>query len=58
MFFQLVLHYNHILLFSGMQIVYPKSDDQRQRLNDAVKNILLFKNLALVSHHFIGKNAM
>ncbi|KAK3740595.1 hypothetical protein QZH41_009710 [Actinostola sp. cb2023] len=28
-------------------IVYPKTDDQRQRLNDAVKNILLFKNLAI-----------
>ncbi|XP_031571158.1 cAMP-dependent protein kinase type II regulatory subunit-like isoform X2 [Actinia tenebrosa] len=28
-------------------VVYPKTDDQRQRLNDAVKNILLFKNVAL-----------
>lgn len=27
-------------------VVYPKTDDQRQRLNDAVKNILLFKNVA------------
>ncbi|XP_048581097.1 cAMP-dependent protein kinase type II regulatory subunit isoform X3 [Nematostella vectensis] len=27
-------------------IVYPKTDEQRQRLNDAIKNILLFKNLA------------
>lgn len=26
-------------------VVYPKSDDQRKRLNDAVKNILLFKNV-------------
>lgn len=26
-------------------VVYPKSDDQRSRLNEAVKNILLFKNL-------------
>lgn len=32
-----------------MQVVYPKTDDQRQRLNDAVKNILLFKNVAPVS---------
>lgn len=27
-------------------VVYPKSDDQRQRLNEAIKNILLFKNVA------------
>ncbi|BFZ08152.1 hypothetical protein BsWGS_11191 [Bradybaena similaris] len=27
------------------KIVYPKSDDQRKRLNDAVKNILLFRSL-------------
>ncbi|CAG5124405.1 unnamed protein product, partial [Candidula unifasciata] len=27
------------------KVVYPKSDDQRKRLNDAVKNILLFRSL-------------
>lgn len=27
-------------------IVYPKSDDQRLRLNEAIRNILLFKNVA------------
>lgn len=27
-------------------IVYPKTDDQRLRLNDAIRNILLFKNVA------------
>lgn len=32
-----------------LQIVYPKTDDQRKRLNDAVRNILLFKNVAPVS---------
>lgn len=32
-----------------LQIVYPKSDEQRKRLNDAVRNILLFKNVAPVS---------
>ena len=33
----------------SLQIVYPKTDDQRKRLNDAVRNILLFKNVAPVS---------
>lgn len=28
-------------------IVYPKTDEQRKRLNEAVKNILLFKNVAV-----------
>lgn len=32
-----------------LQIVYPKTDEQRKRLNDAVRNILLFKNVAPVS---------
>lgn len=27
-------------------IVYPKTDDQRLRLNEAIRNILLFKNVA------------
>ena len=27
------------------QVVYPKTDDQRGRLNDAIKGILLFKNV-------------
>jgi cAMP-dependent protein kinase regulator len=29
----------------GQKVVHPKSDDQRHRLNDAVKNILLFRSL-------------
>lgn len=29
----------------GQKVVYPKSDDQRQRLAEAVKNILLFRSL-------------
>ena len=41
-----VFFYVHNFCF---QVVYPKTDDQRKRLNDAVKNILLFKNVALVS---------
>jgi len=28
-----------------VQIIYPKSDEQRQRLGEAVKNILLFRSL-------------
>jgi len=28
-----------------VKVVHPKSDDQRQRLNEAVRNILLFKSL-------------
>ena len=27
------------------QIIYPKSDEQRKRLGEAVKNILLFRSL-------------
>ncbi|CAG5116022.1 unnamed protein product, partial [Candidula unifasciata] len=26
-------------------VIHPKSDDQRKRLNDAIKNILLFRSL-------------
>ena len=29
----------------GETIVYPKSDSQRQRLSEAIKNILLFRSL-------------
>lgn len=29
----------------GQKVVYPKSDEQRQRLAEAVKNILLFRSL-------------
>ncbi|XP_018327166.1 cAMP-dependent protein kinase type II regulatory subunit [Agrilus planipennis] len=29
----------------GTKVVYPKSDEQRQRLADSVKNILLFRSL-------------
>lgn len=27
------------------KVIFPKSDEQRQRLGDAVKNILLFRSL-------------
>jgi len=33
----------HVLRYC--QVVYPKADEQRQRLNDAVKHILLFRSL-------------
>ena len=36
-----------------LQIVYPKSDEQRQRLSDAIKHILLFRNLDPVSIFFL-----
>jgi len=29
----------------GLKVVHPKTDEQRRRLNDAVKNILLFRSL-------------
>jgi cAMP-dependent protein kinase regulator len=29
----------------GVKVVHPKTDEQRQRLNDAVKHILLFRSL-------------
>jgi len=32
-----------------VQVVYPKSEDQRQRLSDNIRNILLFRNLEPVS---------
>jgi len=32
-------------VLSVVQVTYPKSDEQRQRLNDAVKHILLFRSL-------------
>lgn len=31
------------------KVVYPKSDEQRKRLGEAVKNILLFRSLDQVS---------
>jgi hypothetical protein len=41
-----ITYYQNIFLF---KVVYPKTDQQRERLNEAVKNILLFKNLERVS---------
>lgn len=38
-----------MLMLFFLQIVNPKTDEQRQRLNEAVKNILIFKALDLVS---------
>ena len=38
-----------MLYMYELQVVYPKTDEQRLRLNEAVKNILLFKNLENVS---------
>ncbi|GFU73511.1 hypothetical protein TNCV_4715911 [Trichonephila clavipes] len=34
------------------RVIYPKSDAQRQRLGEAVRNILLFRSLDL--QHFLG----
>ena len=34
-----------LMLRVCVQMVYPKSDEQRRRLNDAVKHILLFRSL-------------
>lgn len=39
-----------IAFISFFKVVYPKTDQQRVRLNEAVKNILLFKNLEHVSY--------
>lgn len=38
------------LRFAPLQVVYPKSDQQRHRLAEAVKNIFLFRSLDPVSH--------
>ena len=38
-------------IFAILQIIYPKSDEQRQRLGEAIKNILLFRSLDPVSQH-------
>lgn len=32
-------------IFQSFQMVYPKSDEQRQRLAESVRNILLFRAL-------------
>ena len=34
-----------------MKVVHAKSDEQRRRLNDAVKHILLFRSLEEVGLH-------
>lgn len=36
---------DRLLLFSSFQIIHPKSDEQREILAMAVKNILLFRSL-------------
>jgi len=39
----------YLLIYcTGVKVVHPKSDEQRQRLNDAVKHILLFRSLEQV----------
>ena len=40
----------------GEKVVYPKSDLQRSRLADAVRNILLFRSLDPVSNVFFHLN--
>ena len=45
------------MVLVNVQVVYPKSDQQRHRLSEAVKNIFLFRPLdqvsvLLVSNHF------
>ena len=41
-----------VVLGVFVKAVYPKSDEQRRRLNDAVKHILLFRSLeeVLIQH--------
>ena len=34
-----------MLVCCGVEVVHPKSDEQRRRLNDAIKHILLFRSL-------------
>ena len=34
-----------MLVYCGVEVVHPKSDEQRRRLNDAIKHILLFRSL-------------
>lgn len=36
----------------SLQVTYPKTDEQRQRLQEACKDILLFKNLDQVKTFF------
>ena len=43
------VHYSRSNRFIKRQIIHPKSDVQRQRLSEAIKNILLFRSLEPVS---------
>lgn len=40
-------------IFFLLQVTYPKTDEQRQRLQEACKDILLFKNLDQVKTFFL-----
>lgn len=40
----------HPISLFRTQLIYPKSDEQRRRLGEAVKNILLFRSLDQVIH--------
>lgn len=42
------------MLYVHFQITHPKTDEQRQRLQEACKDILLFKNLDPVSEPVHG----
>jgi len=43
-----VLYCSNCSILYCVKVVHPKSDEQRQRLNDAVKHILLFRSLEQV----------
>lgn len=38
-------------VYNPRQVTHPKTDEQRQRLQEACRDILLFKNLDPVSAH-------
>ena len=42
------IYLNHVVV---MQIVVPKSDEQRKRLTEAIKHIFLFRALDFVSNY-------
>lgn len=43
------LLFSNVFVLPFLQIVYPKSDEQRKRLSEAVKPIFIFRSLDPVS---------
>ena len=41
-----------LLFLLGLQVIHPKTDEQRQRLQEACRDIILFKNLDTVNGLF------